>query len=115
MSEDPKIQAQVASLSTDMGWIKESMKIIQQEMHTLVVDLKSMFAEAKEGFLARHKEEMSYIDLRLKKLEERGRLHDKCLAALSIAVLVFFGWAAIHPESAQAVAGVARSVFVKPQ
>lgn len=132
-SELERITALETTVAMNMPRIEKCFSDLSQSLREAKSDILQYIEKSRSDFLERHKAEIKsqedrltaqdhrnteyweVINKRLDSIDKRHALHAKFIGLFGLVIVFFFGWAAIHPESAYAVAGVARSVFVKPQ
>ena len=121
-----------ATVNMSMPRIEKCFADLSLSIKEAKTDIMQFIEKSRADFLDRHKAEIkgqedrlntqdnrnteywSAINKRLDSIDKRHALHAKFIGLFGLVIVFFFGWAAVHPESADAVAGVARSVFVKP-
>lgn len=132
-SDRERIATLEATVNMNMPRIEKCFAELAQNIKDAKVDILQFIEKSRVDFLERHKNEIknqedkinrlsnenakywSDVNDKFKAIDKRHRMHDKAIAILAVIVVFFFGWASLHPSSAAVVAGVARSVVVKPQ
>jgi len=132
-SDRERIATLEATVNMNMPRIEKCFADMTISLKEVKTEILQFIEKSRVDFLERHKGEIKNQEDRInglshenaeywndvndkfKAIDRRHRLHDKAIAILAIIVIFFFVWASVHPQSAAAVAGVARSVVVKPQ
>jgi len=131
-SDRERIATLEATVNMNMPRIEKCFADLALSVKEAKTDIMQVIEKYRVDFLDRHKAEIKgqedrlnaqdnrnadyweRVNKRLDSIDKRHALHAKFIGLFGLVIVFFFGWAAVHPQSANAVAGVARNVFIKP-